>query len=398
VTETRKTLAIAGAALLLVVLVWAVSPRRVAPDRLQDRGQPFFPAFTDPNAASALEVVEFDEQTSVARPFKVLNRDGRWTIPSKSDYPADGSHRLSSIAAALIALRKDDLASDSVSDEERCGVLDPLDETLPALTGRGTRITVEGQNDRILADVIVGKIVEGRPLLRYVRLPRQKRTYVARVADLNVSTRFEDWIERNLLQVERDDIDQIVIRNYTVDAKSGRVTNPDTLALRKHGKDLWAADGAEPTQQIDAFKVNLLVTKLADLTIVDVRPKPVGVTTSLTGARAKLAHADVIELESRGFYFAPDGRLMANRGEVLVHTVSGLFFSLLFGEVASADRRYLFISVGFDPGAAPGPTPEAVRSHLDVLRARFAPWYYVISDDSFRKIRLQHKDVFVKGP
>lgn len=396
-TETRKTVAIAGAALLLAVLAWAVSPRRVGPAVIQDRGQPFFPAFTDPNAASSLEVVEFDEQTSVARPFKVRNRDGRWTIPSKGDYPADGSHRLSSIAAALIALRKDDLASESAGDEERCGVLDPLDETLPTPTGRGTRITVKGQNDRILADVIVGTIVEGRPALRYVRLPGQKRTYVARVADLNVSTRFEDWIERNLLQVERDDIDQIVIRNYTVDAKSGRVFDQDTLALRKRGKDLWAVDGADAARKLDAFKMNLLVTKLVDLAIVDVQPKPVGVTTSLSGASAKLAQADVIELESRGFYFTPDGRLLANRGEVLVHTASGLFYALRFGEVAAADRRYLFLSVGFDAGAAAGPPPDAIRSRLDVLRARFAPWYYVISDDSFKKIRLQRADVFAKG-
>ena len=100
---------------------------------------------------------------------------------------------------------------------------------------------------------IVGKAVEGRPALRYVRLPGQKRTYVVRVVDLNVSTRFEDWIERNLLQVERDDIDQIVIRNYTVDAKSGRVSDQDTLALRKRGKDLWAVDGAEANRKLDDF-------------------------------------------------------------------------------------------------------------------------------------------------
>ena len=397
-TETGKTLAIAGAALSLAVLAWAVSPRRATSARLLDRGQPFFPAFTDPNAASSLEVVEFDEQTSVARPFKVRNRDGRWTIPSKADYPADGSHGLSSIAAALVALRKDDLASESAGDEERCGVLDPLDETLPTPAGRGTRITVKGQNDRVLADVILGKTVEGRPALRYVRLPGQKRTYVARVAGLNVSTRFEDWIERDLLEVERDDIDQILIRNYTVDPKSGRVTNQDTLALRKRGKDLWAVDGAEPTLKPDAFKMNLLVTRLVDLAIVDVQPKPVGITTSLNGAGARLAPADVIELESRGFYFTPDGRLLANRGEVLVHTVSGLFYALRFGEVASADRRYLFLSVGFDPGAGAGPPSDAVRSRLDVLRARFAPWYYVISDDSFKKIRLKRSDIGVKAP
>jgi hypothetical protein len=60
-----------------------------------------------------------------------------------------------------------------------------------------------------------------------------------------------------------------------------------------------------------------------DLAIVDVQPKPVDVSTSLSGANAKLAQADVVELESRGFYFTPEGRLLANRGEALVHTVSG---------------------------------------------------------------------------
>ena len=49
-------------------------------------------------------LVEFDEHTSVAKPFKVLNRDGRWTIPSQHDYPADNRNRLSSIAAGQSGL------------------------------------------------------------------------------------------------------------------------------------------------------------------------------------------------------------------------------------------------------------------------------------------------------
>src|SRR5262249_56701112 len=112
------------------------------------RGQPFFPDFSDPNAAASLEVVEFDESSSMARPFKVTNRAGRWTIPSHDGYPADSNNRLSSIAASVIALKKDDVASHNAGDQERCGVLDPLDDTLAAAAGRGTRITVRGTNDK----------------------------------------------------------------------------------------------------------------------------------------------------------------------------------------------------------------------------------------------------------
>ena len=272
--DARTTLTFVGVALVLVVLAWATTPRRVTPPVLQDRDRPFFPDFIDPNAASSLEVVEFDEQTSVVRPFKVLNRDGRWTIPTHDNYPADASNRLSSIAASIIALKKDDVASDNANDEERCGVLDPLDDTLPTPKGRGTRITVKGKNEKTLADIIVGKTVEGHPNLRYVRLPGQRRTYVARVENLNISTHFEDWIERNLLQVDRNDIDQIIIRNYSTDAKTGSVNQREMVVLKKKSRDAWTVDGIAAGEAIDTFRMNLLVTKLVELVIVDVRPKP----------------------------------------------------------------------------------------------------------------------------
>ncbi len=309
--ETQKTATSVGVALTLVVLAWVTAPRTVTPGALQDRGKPFFPDLTDPNAATSLEVVEFDEQTSEPRPFKVLNRNGRWTIPSRYDYPADGRTRLSQIAAGVIALKKDDVASENVADEERCGVLDPLDGTLPTQKGRGTRITVKGQNETVLADIIVGKPIEGRPYLRYVRIPGQKRTYVSNLADLNVSTKFEDWIERDLLQVTRDEIDEIVIRNYSFDVKTGDQAIRETLVVRKKDKDEWVVDGMRPNERIDTFKLNLLVTKLDELTIADVLRKPPGITATLTAARpgAKLEPGDVRDLASKGFYFTREGQL-----------------------------------------------------------------------------------------
>lgn len=399
-SETAKTAAFAVAALACVGLAWLTTPRRT-PGTGPDLGQPFFAAFTDPNAATSLEVIEFDEQALAARPFKVLQRDGRWTIPSHDNYPADAGTRLASIGASIIALRKDDVASDSLSDAEQCGVLDPSDETLPATHGRGTRVTVRGANEVVLADIIIGKAVEGRPNLRYVRVPDQRRTWVAHVEGLEISTAFQDWIERNLLLVDRSDIDQILVRNYTTEAASGRVTQRDIVVLRREGRDQWTAAGLAPGEAVDSFTMNLLVTKLVDLAILDVRRKPPSASATLSGVspERRLLRADVADLAAKGFYFTAEGQLLSNQGEVVVHTSSGMFYVLRFGEVAQTDSesRYLFISVGFDPGASAGTPPEPVRRKLEVLRARFAPWYYLVSNDDFQKIRVP-RTTLIKRP
>jgi hypothetical protein len=393
-SEVRKTAIALVAAAGLAALAWWTAPGAAAPSTFEERGAPFFPQFTDPNAAASLEVVEFDEQTSLARPFKVLNRDGRWTIPSRHNYPADGQQRLAQAAAAIIALKKDDIASDNAADHEACGVLDPLDETLPTSLGRGTRLTVKGPNETVLADIIVGKPVEGRPRLRYVRIPSQKRVFVANVGDFAVSTNFNDWIERNLLQVDRYDIDSVGIRNYSLDKGTGRIDVREIIRLDAIGRDEWRLDGMAPSEQIHTFNMNLLITKLVDLSIVDVYPKPPGLTATLSRATrgTRLLRTDVEDLAAKGFYFTPEGQMLATNGEVLVHTTSGIFFTLRFGEVVQGDNRYLFIAAGLDRSTAGNQAAvKAAEQRLEVLSARFAPWYYVIPADSFNKIRLDRR-------
>jgi hypothetical protein len=391
-SETAKTAGFVAAALVCVAVAWLAGPRRSSGSIDSDRGQPFFAGLTDPNAAASLEVVEYDPQTSSTRPFKVLNRDGRWTIPSHDNYPADAGTRLASIAASLIALRKDDVAGESASDAERCGVLDPADETLPTPRGRGTRVTVRGVNEKVLADIIIGRDVEDRPGLRYVRIPDQKRIYVARTDRLELSTAFRDWIERSLLLVDRADIDQILIRSYATDATTSRVTPGEMLVLRREARDRWTAAGLAPGEAVDAFTMNLLVTRLVDLALVDVRRKPPSVAAAVADAspQRRLLPADVAEMAARGFYFTADGQMLPKQGEVVVHTGSGIFYVLRFGELASdaPDSRYVFASAGFDPAAAPGPMQDSVRQRLELLRARFAPWYYLVADEDVRKIRV----------
>ena len=61
--EKRKTIFFGGAAIVLLLLVLITSPRSVTPEAFLDQGEAFFPEFTDPNQATSLEVIDYDEAT-----------------------------------------------------------------------------------------------------------------------------------------------------------------------------------------------------------------------------------------------------------------------------------------------------------------------------------------------
>jgi hypothetical protein len=449
--ENKRTVTIVVVAVALAILALIFTSRRITPDAFLDQGQPFFPEFTDPNTAITLEVIDFNEATGAARPFKVTFSGGRWTIPSHHDYPADGKDRLARTAAGVIDIKKDDFRSDNISDHEACGVIDPLDETA-GLTGRGQRVTIKGDNEQVLADFIIGLPVENREGFRFVRVPEQKRVYAARM-DIDISTEFKDWIEADLLQVDKNKIDRVELRDYSINERTGSVQQRDDLILNlKDGE--WKANKMKSTQQVDSTEMQTVLTTLDELTIVGVRPKPEGLSASLkkSSEGQAISQSDVRSLQSRGFYFTRDGRLLSNEGELQVHTKGGVSYTLRFGEVvygsglavtagvevdsgkvqsSAAQNRFLFITTDFDEAAFPEPQkpvntgflkkPDSLwtdedrdnktlqdthvrwqrdvengRRISDELNNRFSDWYYVISADSFQKLRLKRQDLVIK--
>ena len=84
-SELQKTSVFGGAAIVLVALALLTTPRRAAPDAFFDVGETFFAEFTDPETATTLEVIQFDEDTAAAATFQVTNRDGLWPSPSHHD-------------------------------------------------------------------------------------------------------------------------------------------------------------------------------------------------------------------------------------------------------------------------------------------------------------------------
>jgi hypothetical protein len=437
--ENKKTLWFAGTAVVLAALAFLVSPSRITPEEFIDQGEPFFPEFTDPNEAVSLEVIDFDKETGSPVPFKVAFENGKWSIPSHFGYPADGQQQLARTAAAIIEIKKDDYRSSAVADHEKFSVVDPMDENT-ALGGRGKRITIKGTNDKLLADLIIGDTIPFKSEFRFVRVPGQSRVYAA-MTDLEISTRFQDWIESDLLKVTRQKIDKVVINDYTINERAVSINQRDRLTLEKDEADKWKADRMKSGEQVDETNMNRLLTALTELRIVDVRPKPGGLSQSLKGqvSAKTISMEDRLSLQSKGFYFSSDGQLLSNEGEMLVYSEDGVIYTLRFGEVVfgsgagegdggAAESRYLFITTHFDSAAfrePQKPTNYDFESKHDSLKTaedfknkdlapkwekwkreydqakkltgelnqRFADWYYVITSASFENLRLRRSDL-----
>ncbi len=447
--ELKKTTAFGGAAVVLVVLALLTAPRRAVPDAFFDVGETFFPEFTDPDTATTLEVVRFDEETAAAAIFRVTNRNGLWTIPTHHDYPADGKERLARTAAEVIAITKDDFRSDNVTDHEALGVIDPLDQSVSTLRGRGRRVTFKGASEEVLGDLIIGNPVEGQPGLNFVRVPDQNRVYAART-NIDISTRFNDWIETNLLEVERDDVKHIALNEYQIDESTGGVRRRGEFIVDEVEEDIWTANDVPAGMEVDVVQINVLVGAMMGLEIVGVRPKPEGLSGNLRQAfeARTITNADLQTMQSRGFYPTQAGEMLSNEGELLVRTGEGVLYTLRFGEIlfgsgnavaigdetsddqegGVGENRYVLITAEFDASALPEPPQpsnrdfenkavgqwtdgdrqnkeradlhaqwqqrtETGQSRAAELATRFASWYYVISAASYDRVHKTREDL-----
>lgn len=430
----RGTLIMVTLAGLSVVAAIASMPEELPPATFEDTGEPLFADFTDPTLATSLEVVSWDEDAAKVVPFKVEQKDGRWVIPSHHDYPADATERMGKAAASFIDVKRDIYYGDSAEEHGAFGVLEPDDAEAKA-DEKGKRITIKDASGTLLVDVVVGKEVPDKQGYYYVRYPDQKRVYGSKL-ELDISTKFVDWIEKDLLHVERDDIVALIYDPYKVDEAQGKVVDTHPIRFDQvdtDGKKEWTrTEGLEPPtgKELNPSKISQIVGAIDRLQIVGVRPRPELLTRAA--------------LQSKGFFVTPDGRkLYGNEGEVRAITEDGVVYLLYFGEITfdsglkltagtddepaeaggtggeedadkGAGNRYMFVDVVYEPsldksGAAATEEPEEGGTggeqaddkpepkgpqRAEELRRRFGKWFYVIADSNFKQIRKDRDDLW----
>lgn len=347
-------------ALGLAVLLGAIffKPAAYSPKRQDGIGEEFFPDWEDVTHATALDILSFDEERAYLKPFRVAKTRGIWTIPSKNNYPADADRQFVEAIASLIGLKRLNFVSDVPDDHELYGVVDPESATLQVgAKGVGIRVVVEGDDNNKIFQLIVGKAKEGDNTTHYVRVPGEDTVWEAVVGSDRLSTRFEDWIEKDLLKLNAFDIKELMFDDYSVDAAKGAYSPKSktrasydvsaakwTLAELSEfdfGERKYVEVKLEEGKELNSTKLNEIKNALDQLQIVDVARKPTGLSADL---KADKDFADDIQnklsLQSKGFYAVNIGSgrefsLLSNEGEVVVGMNDGVEYLLRFGSIAS---------------------------------------------------------------
>lgn len=372
--ENSKTGLVLGAAVVLAWYATTLGPKEVKLDLFSDQGETFFKF--DADAVAELEVTEFRDDVGSVYAFNVKRDDkGRWTIPSHGNYPADAKDRMGKAAALLVGLTKQACVADEKGRHVEFGVVDPLDASTET-KGRGKRIKLKDSAGNGLADLVIGKEVDGKLGEHYVRVPDKNRTYRTKI-DGEVSTKFADWIETDLLKASSWDIQKITFDNYSIDEQRGEIVPGDKLVVSKDTAGKWSLAGLDTTkQEPNEEKLREIGDTLGQIKIVGVRNKPEGLTAALERANGVDQMVLAQLLQEKGFFLARGGKLYSNEGDLLFETKKGVRYTLRFGEIVPGEGDEVTAGApakAAKPAKEGDPKPEKAKNNRYLMvTAEFA--------------------------
>jgi hypothetical protein len=504
----------------------------IAQPRFKSRGvQPeaerlLFPEFSDADKSASLEIVTYDDALATLQPFKVVKAGGVWVLPSHENYPADAKDQMAVAATELIDRPILEVVSTSPGDHETYGVIEPdADKIKPGMTGIGQLVEIRDAGGTKLARLVIGK-EDKRPAggsaaggrgLRFVRRAGQDPVYRVEIDTSKFSSRFGDWIEKDLLKLSPWDVRRVVLDDYTLGAveSGGRLMVEQQRKARmelgyddKQGTwgvqklEVFGADKKPKEEKLAAdeelasAKLNDLRNALGDLKIVDVARKPSGLSADLKAAEQFTGDPEAVSsMQQRGFLPLQSGEILSTDGQTIVGMKDGVEYVLRFGAPTTAvegqsdvgageakkdagetSGRYLLVMARFNDGLLQKPQidplpdlpagaeaadkagegdskkkddasakeggnkeasaaealqkadeeeakaqaaveerrrverenrrrqeeydekAEAAQKRVRELNARFADWYYVVSDAECAKIRLDRDSVVQKKP
>ncbi|MFM2001782.1 MAG: hypothetical protein RI963_1208 [Planctomycetota bacterium] len=413
--EGTKTGIFWAAALTLVsAATYASLPAKQVNETDSLIGNPLFPTFTDPLAANNLRVVSFNADQGEITRFEVAKdaTSGVWSLPSRNNYPADASEQMQKAANALVGLKVLDIQTENKEDHAKLGVVEPKPETLQVGDeGVGRLVAIRGDKNASLANLIIGNAKGADGKQRYVRIPGQDPVYVVNLDDTVFSSRFDDWIEKDLLQLSSIDIKTIALQSYNAALEptgavalnkgyDATLTVDDTNTWQVKALNVY--DGQQQAQprtlaegeKLSVSKLNQLKNSLDELKIADVASKPKGMTESLKAEKELATDNEAVRsLATRGFFPLSSGDVISANGELDVTLKDGVQYVLRFGNVeglseeekpkegeekkegeepkasSAGANRYLLITAQVDESSFPPPELKEVPKTVEELEA-----------------------------
>ena len=343
-TELIKTLIYAGVAVVVFVIAYIARPTNEEFQPKGEIGKLLFPTLDDVSKADRLKIVRYSQDRGELDEIEVAKDvSGLWVLPSHNDYPADAETQTRDVAMELLDLKILDVTSELPQDHDYLGVLEPTEDS--SGSGFGTLVELKDKSDSELAGLIIGRAVQGSETQRFVRRIGKDEVYVIEIDPTKFSTKFEDWINTDLLEVNAMDIEAVTIDDHSVIPSQGPLGQIQYALENRSKMELLFSDNKwlpgpmtkfvrnepqpmllEETEELDQETLNDLKTALGEVKIVDVREKPEGVSESLKAGEALNDPSAQLRdnLLRIGIFPVAGGEVKSANGEVRVGLKTGV--------------------------------------------------------------------------
>ena len=435
--ETVKTIIFFVIACVSIALATLLAPKQVNED-FNDLGTEFFPNYKNPLDAHSLEITTFNPKSASSETFSLQLKNGRWTLPSHYNYPTDAGPRMEKLAAKLIGLKRDEIRTRISADHQSLAVVAPDDASVSSLTGRGTHVVLKDKNSNILCEYIIGnKVPKRQSNFNFVRLAKQNIVYAVR-NDVELSTKFDDWVQTNLLEIDSKNIQKVLVNNYSL--TEGQVKVKESYTLTREPKS-WTSDKLKDKEKLSNEAIAKMAENFAKLKLIDVQKKPEAFAQKLKeSSDGNVDPITINSLKEKGYHLSQNG-LLSDEGETIITTFDGVVYSLRFGDSfipensveKQSTSRYLLLTVEFDPSAAPAPqvleqpnkpaetsSEEELKAYekalaihkrsqevyqlwqeqqakaqteVQRLQKRYADWYFIIDEKSYLNSQMEFKQL-----
>jgi len=239
-------------------LLYQYQERARRPDNVATLGKPVVKDLQVADV-TAIRIVEPKDALTVQR------KGDRWTIAERADFPADTA-KVREFVLKLVGLK--------VGQSEPLGEKDRARLNLDA---SGTRIELQGQDQKSLAALIVGRKYFKREVDnpekalgdgRFVALPGDAGTaYLVGDPLAQATAKTAEWIDRTSFQVEK-------VKTLEVRYPGGGGWR---IERQKDDAD-WNLAGLKPGEKLDVSRANAASYSLSLLELADVAPKGVADT------------------------------------------------------------------------------------------------------------------------